>query len=104
MEPMTATSSAIIQSGYISLMQAKKKEGKDSVRFIQKTDAVMEVILDNKKKMNFLTLNMLYTLLDKLVQWDREPEKAPSVIIMSGAGETAFCSGGDMRGLYDAYI
>jgi enoyl-CoA hydratase len=54
--------------------------------------------------MNFLTLNMLYTLLDKLVIWNQEPEKAPRVIIMKGAGETAFCSGGDMRGLYDAYI
>ena len=54
--------------------------------------------------MNFLTLNMLYTLLDKLVEWDREPEKAPRIIIMKGAGDTAFCSGGDMRGLYDAYI
>ena len=39
-----------------------------------------------------------------MVEWDREPEKAPRIIVMSGAGETAFCSGGDMRGLYDAYI
>ena len=101
---MEATSSSIIHNGYLALLQAKKPKEKDSVIFNEKTSAVTQVILDNKKKMNFLTLNMLYTLLDKLVLWDREPEKAPRIIIMKGAGEIAFCSGGDMRGLYDAYI
>ncbi len=54
--------------------------------------------------MNFLTLNMLYTLLEKMIEWDREPEKAPRIVLMKGSGDVAFCSGGDMRGLYDAYI
>jgi enoyl-CoA hydratase/carnithine racemase len=47
---------------------------------------------------------MLYKILNKIVEWENEPEKAPRAIIMSGAGDVAFCSGGDMRGLYDGNI
>ena len=65
---------------------------------------VTEVILNNKQKMNFLTINMLYTMLGQLVEWHNHPEKAPRAIIMSGAGDVAFCSGGNMRGLYDGYV
>ena len=58
-------------------------------------------MLNNAKKMNFLTLNMLYTILAKVVEWEKDSAKAPQAIIMTGAGDVAFCSGGDMRGLYD---
>ena len=44
---------------------------------------------------------MLYTILAKVVEWEKDSAKAPRAIIMTGAGDVAFCSGGDMRGLYD---
>lgn len=52
--------------------------------------------------MNHLTLNMLYLILDKLIEWRDAPSKAPKVLIFEGAGDVAFCSGGDMLGLYNA--
>ena len=53
--------------------------------------------------MNHLTLNMLIILLEKVAEWTRDEGKRPKAIIMEGAGEKAFCSGGDMKGLYDCY-
>ena len=93
-----------IHSNYIALLQFKKETTNKEIIFIESSPCVTEVILNNKKKMNFLTLNMLYTVLDKLKEWRHSPEKAPRAIIMSGAGDIAFCSGGDMRGLYDGNI
>jgi len=84
----------------MSLMQVKKKK-KEEVIFHQRSQDVTEIVLNTTTMMNFLTLNMLYTILAKIVEWEREPKKAPRAIIMSGAGDVAFCSGGDMRGLYD---
>ena len=62
-----------------------------------------EIILNNQKKMNHLTLNMLQIMLIKLKEWERGDKPMPKAIIVSGAGGKSFCSGGDMRGLYDAY-
>ncbi|CDW74362.1 UNKNOWN [Stylonychia lemnae] len=55
--------------------------------------------------MNHLTINMLEILLKQLKYWNSESQiNTPKVLLMEGAGDQAFCSGGNMRGLYDAYI
>jgi enoyl-CoA hydratase/carnithine racemase len=35
-----------------------------------------------------------------MVEWHKEPEKAPRVAIVSGAGGKAFCAGGDVVALW----
>jgi enoyl-CoA hydratase/carnithine racemase len=72
--------------------------------FTETTQWLTEVTLNNEKKMNHLTYNMLCLMLERLIIFDREPDKAPRVMLTSGAGNVAYCSGGDMKGLYDAYI
>jgi enoyl-CoA hydratase/carnithine racemase len=89
-----------LHSGYMALLQAKKK---DELHFEEVTPYVTTVTLNNPRRMNHLTLNMLYLMLEKLVQWSADKEKAPTAIIMEGEGEISFCSGGDMTGLYDCY-
>jgi enoyl-CoA hydratase/carnithine racemase len=44
-------------------------------------------ILNKPKKMNHLTLEMLYLMLDKLRRWKQNPEEAPVAIIFEGAGD-----------------
>ncbi len=62
----------------------------------------MKVIINYPKKMNHLTLGILHLFLERLIEWRNNPKRSPRVMILEGAGGKSFCSGGDMRGLYDA--
>ena len=97
-----------------------KKAPYDGVLF-QKHNHVMEIILNQPKKLNSLDIKMIKTLLRRVRQWmpenisssssdeeksERErtkksesEEDVPKVILMSGAGGKAFCAGGDVATL-----
>ncbi|MGL4974572.1 MAG: enoyl-CoA hydratase/isomerase family protein, partial [Bosea sp. (in: a-proteobacteria)] len=57
------------------------------------------VTLSRPKALNALTHNMVRELAASLDRWERDP--AISRVIITGAGEKAFCAGGDIRQLYD---
>lgn len=56
--------------------------------------------LNAEKSLNALTLPMIRLLDPQLRQWARDP--AMACVILHGAGEKAFCAGGDIRNLYRA--
>lgn len=88
------------------IAKRKKKRGvekENEIIFTEVTPYVTDVVLNNEKKMNHLTYNMLCLMVDKIGFYSRNKEEAPRVLITSGAGDISYCSGGDMKGLYNGY-
>ena len=54
--------------------------------------------LNAPKTLNGLSLQMSRLLDQKLVQWAQDDQIA--MVVLQGAGEKAFCAGGDLHGLY----
>ena len=55
--------------------------------------------LNSEKTLNSLTGAMIDLLAPKLKTWAEDPQIA--LVVVRGAGEKAFCAGGDIRALYD---
>lgn len=60
------------------------------------------ITLNSEKTLNSLSLEMIEELQVVLTNWENSEEIA--CIFMQGAGEKAFCAGGDVRKLYDAIL
>ncbi|HUN48810.1 MAG TPA: enoyl-CoA hydratase/isomerase family protein [Stellaceae bacterium] len=58
------------------------------------------VTLNRPKALNTLSLGMYRTLDPKLVEWGEDP--GVRAIVIRGAGDKAFCAGGDVRAIYEA--
>jgi len=58
-----------------------------------------KVILNRPKAFNALNLNMIRTLTPLYERWERNTS---TLVILQGSGEKAFCSGGDVRAIYEA--
>lgn len=56
--------------------------------------------LNSVKSHNALSLEMIESLLPKLISWQEDSNIA--MVVLEGAGEKAFCAGGDIVDLYDA--
>jgi len=67
---------------------------------LERRDGLGVVTLNRPKALNTLTLGMYRTLEPKLVEWGRDP--SVRAIVVRGAGDRAFCAGGDVRAIYDA--
>lgn len=57
------------------------------------------VTLNRPKALNALTLGMVRTIHPKLAEWAKDD--GVRCVIVEGAGDKAFCAGGDIRALYD---
>jgi len=57
-------------------------------------------ILNRPKALNALSHGMVKALAGQLTQWADDPSVAH--VVVKGAGEKAFCAGGDIRSIYDA--
>jgi enoyl-CoA hydratase len=57
------------------------------------------IVLNRPKALNALTLTMVRLIAAALDEW--EGESAIDRVVMLGAGERAFCAGGDIRRLYE---
>ena len=57
------------------------------------------VTLNRPKALNALTLGMVRQMHPQLAAWAADPEIG--LVIVEGAGEKAFCAGGDIRALHD---
>ncbi|MBM3557677.1 MAG: enoyl-CoA hydratase/isomerase family protein [Alphaproteobacteria bacterium] len=62
-------------------------------------NGVARVVLNRPAALNALTLDMVHALDDRLKSW--EGDASVRVVTIEGAGEKAFCAGGDIRKLYD---
>ena len=58
------------------------------------------ITLDRPKALNALTLEMIRALDPMLAQWSHD--HAVQAVVIRGAGEKAFCAGGDVRAVYEA--
>ncbi|KAM4836359.1 3-hydroxyisobutyryl-CoA hydrolase, mitochondrial isoform 1-T2 [Thomomys bottae] len=58
------------------------------------------ITLNRPKQLNTLTQNMVGQIYSQLKKWEQDPETF--LIIIKGAGEKAFCAGGDVRALSEA--
>lgn len=66
---------------------------------IEKRGCAGIVTLNRPKALNALTLSMVRGLAQALDAWERDPDVTR--VIVTGAGEKAFCAGGDIRLLHD---
>ncbi|MCF8471074.1 MAG: enoyl-CoA hydratase/isomerase family protein [Parvibaculum sp.] len=57
------------------------------------------ITLNRPKALNALTLGMVRELHPKLVEW--AADNTILCVVIEGAGDKAFCAGGDIRALYD---
>jgi len=67
---------------------------------LQRRGALGLVTLNRPKALNTLSLAMYRVMDPKLLEWGTDP--AVRAIVVRGAGDRAFCAGGDVRAIYDA--
>jgi len=72
--------------------------GTDDIQF-DVADGLARVTLNRPGALNALTLDMILRFQAQLDAWERDP--AVRRVVVRGAGEKAFCAGGDIRALYD---
>lgn len=65
----------------------------------ERVGAAGRIVLNRPAALNALTLAMVRAMREALDVWSRDP--AVTRIVVTGAGEKAFCAGGDIRRLYD---
>ncbi len=97
----------------------KEKKQYEGLLYNQHSKHVSEIVLNQPKTLNSLDLKMIKNLLKRVRHWvpeeihqsseneESDLEKnliVPKVVLMSGAGEKAFCAGGDIKALYNAKI
>uniref|UniRef100_A0A8C5QD75 3-hydroxyisobutyryl-CoA hydrolase n=1 Tax=Leptobrachium leishanense TaxID=445787 RepID=A0A8C5QD75_9ANUR len=58
------------------------------------------ITLNRPKALNALNLNMIRLIFPQLKSWNEDPET--SFVLIRGAGEKAFCAGGDIRAVTEA--
>ena len=67
---------------------------------VRREGALRRITLNRPQALNALTLDMGVAITRLLRGWAADP--AVGAIMLDGAGERAFCAGGDLRALYDA--
>ena len=60
----------------------------------------MEDTLNRPEALNALTLDMVRAFEARLAAWQEDPEV--QAVLVKGAGERAFCAGGDVRAIWNA--
>ncbi|KAF5295068.1 hypothetical protein FQA39_LY13219 [Lamprigera yunnana] len=84
----------LILNSCTSLVKVYTRTMSTEQNVIFKTVANAGVItLNRPKSLNALSLSMIEQILSKLIKW----EKDKKLVIIKGAGERAFCAGGDVR-------
>lgn len=58
------------------------------------------ITLNRPKALNALTLTMVREIWNALLAWKEQP--AVQLVVLDGAGDRAFCAGGDVLSLYDS--
>jgi enoyl-CoA hydratase len=71
----------------------------DAEALVERRGRAGVIVLNRPKALNALTLTMVRLIAAALDEWDGDD--AVDRIVLIGAGERAFCAGGDIRRLYD---
>ena len=71
----------------------------DAEALVERRGGAGVIVLNRPKALNALTLTMVRTIAAAFDDWERD--SAVTRIVLRGAGEKAFCAGGDIRHLYD---
>jgi enoyl-CoA hydratase len=71
----------------------------DAEALIERRGGAGVIVLNRPKALNALTLTMVRLIAAALDVW--EEDRAVDRIVLLGAGERAFCAGGDIRRLYE---
>ena len=69
-------------------------------RYRSRTGALRRLTLNRPQALNAITLDMAVTMTAFMREWADDP--AVGTVLIDGAGDRAFCAGGDIRALYDA--
>ena len=72
----------------------------DGEIIVRREGALRRITLNRPKALNALTLAMSVEMTAHLRAWANDPEVGG--VLIDGAGDRAFCAGGDIRALYDA--
>ena len=75
------------------------EEFQDGELIVRSDRSLRRITLNRPKALNALTLDMAVRMTALLRQWAADPEVG--VVLLDGAGERAFCAGGDIRAIYD---
>ncbi|MFW5823796.1 MAG: enoyl-CoA hydratase/isomerase family protein [Marinobacter sp.] len=75
--------------------------GKDSEVIVEVRGRYGCLTLNRPSGLNALTLGMVQDLHRQLDEW--AADEAIDAVVIQGAGDKAFCAGGDIRALYDSY-
>jgi enoyl-CoA hydratase len=73
---------------------------RDGDILVRKLGALRRMTLNRPQALNAVTLGMAETMTELLHAWASDP--AVGAVLLDGAGERAFCAGGDIRAIYDA--
>jgi enoyl-CoA hydratase len=71
----------------------------DAEALVERRARAGVIVLNRPKALNALTLTMVRLIAEALDRWERD--EAVDRLVILGAGERAFCAGGDIRRLYD---
>ncbi len=63
--------------------------------------SMVTVIMNRPKALNALDEDMCSGMLDLLGKWESGAVAKPAAFVLKGAGEKAFCAGGDVKSLWD---
>uniref|UniRef100_S4RRB6 3-hydroxyisobutyryl-CoA hydrolase n=1 Tax=Petromyzon marinus TaxID=7757 RepID=S4RRB6_PETMA len=67
---------------------------------LARTGCAGVALLNRPRVLNALNISMIRHILPQLKKWEEDP--ATSMVIIKGAGEKAFCAGGDIRAVMEA--
>jgi enoyl-CoA hydratase len=67
---------------------------------VREHGSLRRITLSRPKALNALTLDMAVAMTELLREWADDPSVGS--VLFDGAGDRAFCAGGDIRALYDA--
>ena len=74
----------------------------DAEIIFSRSGAVGRILLNRPRALNTLNLSMSALLLPQLKAWRADP--SVKVVVIAGAGEKAFCAGGDVISLYKDHL
>jgi enoyl-CoA hydratase len=73
---------------------------RDGDLLVRSEGALRRITLNRPQALNALTLDMAISMTALLREWASDPNVG--AVLLDGAGERAFCAGGDIRALYEA--
>lgn len=71
----------------------------DAAVILGERNGLGRIMLNRPKALNSLNLEMVHAIAPRLADWRDDPEIG--AVLIEGAGDRAFCAGGDIRALYD---